>query len=235
VLRELFFSKGSISESEIVITDLKDLHHLKNVHRKQIGDPIMVVSENSRYHCLIKCFEEGSVVLTICDISEIHASEVSIDIALALLKQDKMHLAIQKLAELGLSKLIPIQTQNCVVKLDEKKSKWDTIALETLKQCGGDKKLEIAEITSLKALRLESYDLVLVAWERESTGSIKELLKGDTVKKILYIIGPEGGFAVEEIEALKQRDVKSVTLGRNILRAETAAIVLGGILKYECE
>ncbi|MCX5773992.1 MAG: RsmE family RNA methyltransferase [Fusobacteria bacterium] len=234
-MRELYFTEGRIAENAIVVTNLKDIHHLKNVFRKQLGDKISIIDSVYRYTCFIESLQEYEVVLKIMDKTEIQGTGVIIDAALGVLKQDKMNIAIQKIAELGLRKLIPLQTRNCVVKLDEKKSKWDIIALETLKQCGGDRKLKIDEVTRIGQLDIESYDLAVVAWENEEKVTLKELIKHENPRSVLYIIGPEGGFTQDEITSLRDKNVKSITLGKNILRAETAAIVLGGILKYELE
>ncbi|MDP0493669.1 MAG: RsmE family RNA methyltransferase, partial [Fusobacterium sp. JB021] len=117
-----------------------------------------------------------------------------------------------------------------------KKEKWDVVSKEAIKQCQRVNFLDIDEITKLKDISYENYDLVIVPYENEENYSLKELLKEEKkkIKKVLYIIGPEGGFSEEEIEGLKElENSKIVTLGRNILRAETAAIVVGGILINE--
>ena len=97
------------------------------------------------------------------------------------------------------------------------------------------KSTEIAEVVKIKDIELEKYDLIIVPYECEEEYTLKNLLKNREVspKKVLYIIGPEGGFDSEEIEYLKSKGANIVTLGKRILRAETASIVVGGILINE--
>ena len=104
-----------------------------------------------------------------------------------------------------------------------------------MKQCQGVKPLIIEEVTKIEKLKLEDYDLVIVPYECEEEYTLKNLLKKQTkeIEKVLYIIGPEGGFDIEEIEYLKQNGANIVTLGKRILRAETASIVVGGVLINE--
>lgn len=102
----------------------------------------------------------------------------------------------------------------------------------------GVKPTQIQEIIDLKQLPLENYDLILLPYECEEEHSLKHVLRNGLLgatKKILYIIGPEGGFEKEEIEHLASKGAKVVSLGKRILRAETAAIVVGGVLVHEFE
>ena len=128
-----------------------------------------------------------------------------------------MDLTIQKLTELGINKIIPISVKRCIVKLDKKKDRWGTISKEALKQCQGVVPTVIDEIKKIDKLNLKDYDLILVPYENE--------------KK--YIIGAEGGFEKEEIDYLKENGAKIISLGKRILRAETAAIVTGGVIINE--
>ena len=146
-----------------------------------------------------------------------------------------MDLTIQKLTEIGINKIIPLSTKRGVAKVSEKKDKWDLIVREALKQCQGVKPLIIDEVTKIEKLKLEDYDLVIVPYECEDEYTLKNLLRKQTkeLKSVLYIVGPEGGFDIEEIEYLKQKGANIVTLGKRILRAETASIVVGGVLINE--
>ncbi|MEG0730575.1 MAG: RsmE family RNA methyltransferase, partial [Cetobacterium sp.] len=144
-------------------------------------------------------------------------------------------LTIQKLTEIGITKIIPLVTARGVVKLNEKKEKWDLISREAIKQCQAVKMMEIEETMKLKDIDFSSYDLIVVPYECEEDKTLRNLLNGlkEQPKKILYIVGPEGGFTTEEIEFLKNQGANIVTLGRRILRAETASIVVGGVLINE--
>jgi 16S rRNA (uracil1498-N3)-methyltransferase len=96
------------------------------------------------------------------------SAKVEIHAGIGLLKNDKMELVIQKLVEIGVSKIIPIQMQRTIVKINEKKEKWDVIAKEALKQCQAVKLTEISEPKTLKQIDYSEYDLVLVPYENES-------------------------------------------------------------------
>jgi 16S rRNA (uracil1498-N3)-methyltransferase len=153
---------------------------------------------------------------------------------MGIIKNDKMDLIIQKLTEIGIDKIIPTILERTVVKVKEKKEKWDIIAKEALKQCQGIKLPIITEPLKLKNIKFDEYDLVIIPYEADKEHkmlNVIEKYKGKNIKKILYIIGSEGGFSEMEIEYLKKiNNSEIVTLGKRILRAETAAIVAGGIL-----
>ena len=232
----VIISNENIKEKNIFIEDKADVNHLKNVFRVKIGEKVRAVDGEREYFCIVKELEKKSVVLEIEEILEDRYShKIEIDAGIGILKNDKMDLTIQKLTELGINQIIPISTKRGVVKINEKKDKWDLIVREALKQCQGVKPTKIAEITKIKDIELEKYDMIIVPYECEEEYTLKNLLKTKEIlpKKVLYIIGPEGGFELEEIEYLKSKGANIVTLGRRILRAETASIVVGGILINE--
>ncbi|HAS79289.1 MAG TPA: hypothetical protein DCR90_00080, partial [Fusobacteriaceae bacterium] len=115
----------------------------------------------------------------------------------------------------------------------EKKDKWIVISTEALKQCQGVKKVEIDEPTNLKEINYEEYDIVFLPYEGANGSKITDYDNLDKLKKILYLIGPEGGFDDSEVEFLQKKGVKVISLGKRILRAETAAIVAGGVILNE--
>mgnify|MGYP000900787299 FL=1 len=141
-----------------------------------------------------------------------------------------MNLAIQKLTEIGVNKIIPLKTERVVVKINEKKEKWEIVVKETLKQCKGVKFTEIEEVTGLQSLNYEIYDKIIYAYENSCESETLFNLIDIKDKNILYIVGPEGGITEEEVMFLKNKGGIEISLGKRILRAETAAIVIGGIL-----
>lgn len=227
----------NIQLDRIIITDKNDINHLKNAFRVKEGEVIRAVDGINEYICKVLVLEKKEITLEILEIKEdTTVKNTEITAGLAIIKNDKMELAIQKLTEIGVDKIIPLETKRTIVKLTEKKDKWDTIVKEATKQCQRVKLLEIDGIKKLKDIDYLQYDMVIVPYECEEEYSLKNLLKGlETVpKKVLYLIGAEGGFDISEIEYLKSiSNVKIVTLGKNILRAETASIVVGGILVNE--
>lgn len=229
---------NEIKEKLVIIKDKNDVNHLKNAFRVKINEKIRAVDGEFEYILNIIEVEKKEIVCEILEKREDSFSrETQIDVAMGMLKNDKMNLAIQKLTEVGIDGIIPYFSKRCVVKLNEKKDKWDLISKESLKQCQGVKFINIPEPVSLTNLKLEEYDLVIVPYEEARENNLKNLLKNleEKPKKILYIIGPEGGFEKNEIDFLKERKCRIVTLGNRILRAETAAIVVGGVLVNEFE
>lgn len=232
----VIISEENIFENKIVIDEKGDVNHLKNVFRVKIDEKVRAVDGKKEYLCRVAELDKKSVTLVIDEIFEDRFStKVKIDAAIGILKNDKMDLTIQKLTEIGINKIIPLSTKRGVAKVSEKKDKWDLIVREALKQCQGVKPLIIDEVTKIEKLKLEDYDLVIVPYECEDEYTLKNLLRKQTkdLNSILYIVGPEGGFDIEEIEYLKQKGANIVTLGKRILRAETASIVVGGVLINE--
>ena len=232
----VIISEENILENKIIIDEKGDINHLKNVFRVKIDERVRAVDGEKEYLCRVAELDKKSVTLVIDEIFEDRFStKVKIDAAIGILKNDKMDLTIQKLTEIGINKIIPLSTKRGVAKVSEKKDKWDLIVREALKQCQGVKPLIIDEVTKIEKLKLEDYDLVIVPYECEDEYTLKNLLRKQTkeLKSVLYIVGPEGGFDIEEIEYLKQKGANIVTLGKRILRAETASIVVGGVLINE--
>lgn len=232
----VIISEENILENKIIIDEKGDVNHLKNVFRVKIDEKVRAVDGEKEYLCRVAELDKKSVTLVIDEIFEDRFStKVKIDAAIGILKNDKMDLTIQKLTEIGINKIIPLSTKRGVAKVSEKKDKWDLIVREALKQCQGVKPLIIDEVAKIEKLKLEDYDLVIVPYECEDEYTLKNLLRKQTkeLKSVLYIVGPEGGFDIEEIEYLKQKGANIVTLGKRILRAETASIVVGGVLINE--
>ena len=225
-----------VYDGYILVIDVNDINHIKNVFRKEKGDILRAVDGSNEYLCEIEEINDKEIKLKIIEKKADEFSlGIELDAAISILKGDKMDLTIQKLTELGINKIIPIAVKRCVVKLDKKKDRWDTIAKEALKQCQGVVPTVVDEIKKIDKLDLKDYDLILVPYENEEEVFLKDILRNLKVKpsKILYLIGAEGGFEKEEIEFLESRGAKIISLGKRILRAETAAIVTGGVIINE--
>lgn len=232
----VIITSENISENKIFIDERSDVNHLKNVFRVKIGEEVRAVDGENEYICQVEELRKKEIVLIIKECrKDMYSLNIQIDAAIGILKNDKMDLTIQKLTEIGINKVIPLMTKRGVVKLNEKKDKWDLIVREALKQCQGVRPMVIDEIKKIEELSLEDYDLVIVPYECEDKYTLKNLISNQKkdIKKVLYIIGPEGGFDIQEIEYLKSKGANIVTLGKRILRAETASIVVGGVLINE--
>ncbi|MDU5802147.1 MAG: 16S rRNA (uracil(1498)-N(3))-methyltransferase [Fusobacterium periodonticum] len=225
-----------VYDEYILVIDTNDINHIKNVFRKEKGDIVRAVDGSNEYLCEIEEINDKEIKLKIIEKkADKFSLDIELDAGISILKGDKMDLTIQKLTELGINKIIPIAVKRCVVKLDKKKDRWDTIAKEALKQCQGVVPTVVDEIKKIDKLNLKDYDLVLVPYENEEEIFLKDILRNLKVKpsKILYVIGAEGGFEKEEIDFLESQGAKIISLGKRILRAETAAIVTGGVIINE--
>lgn len=238
-MRRLFY-KGKLADT-IAITG-SDAHHLMHVMRAKAGQEVIVVDDNGKVARMeMTDFCESSVTLRLIEMLAADTeSPIEIVLVQALLKADKMDLVVQKAVELGATKVVPLVTANCVVRYDNKKAaakcvRWQKIADEAAKQCGRTALLKIAEVATLKELLtgLAQEQTIIFCYENESTQSIKTVLKENTANKILLVVGPEGGFSLDEAESLINAGAKSVTLGKRILRAETAAVAAITIAQYE--
>lgn len=233
-------NKEQIDNNQIDITNKNDINHLKNVFRLKIGDNIRAVDGEKEYFCKVSSLEKEKIILSIESQSDDkYTPKITLDMGICVVKNDKMDLIIQKLTEIGVNEIIPIESKRVVVKIggkEEKKiEKWKMISKEALKQCQGVKNVKIDSVKTLSEIDYELYDLIVIPYELEEEKYMKDIWKSITInpKRILAIIGPEGGFEDEEINFLKSKGSKIISLGKRILRTETSAIIVGGIIINE--
>ena len=223
--------KKNINGNEIKITDKSDCNHIQNVFRLGAGDDVRIVDGEFEYITEIKEISGKEIKLKIIQKNnDDYSLKINIDAAIGILKNEKMNMAIKKLTEIGINRIIPLQTERVVVKINEKKEKWDITVKEALKQCKGVKFTEIAPITKLQSINYELYDKIVYAYEESCENASLADIIDENDNNILYIVGPEGGMTKEETLFLKEKGAIEISLGKRILRAETAAIVIGGIL-----
>lgn len=224
-------------KDKVIIKDKNDINHLKNSFRVKIKEIIRAVDGKNEYICEVENIEKKEITLNILEARQnIEVKNIEITAGVSIIKNDKMELVLQKLTEIGIDRILPVETKRTIVKLKEKKDKWDVVVREATKQCQRVNFLEVLDIKKLKEIDFSAYDLVIVPYECEEEKSLRNLLRNlkETPKKVFYLVGPEGGFDISEIEYLNSiENVNVVSLGKNILRAETASIVVGGILVNE--
>lgn len=242
---QFFVDDAQIGKEFITITG-SDVNHIKNVLRMKPGEKIRVSNQKGQdYFCSILELGDDFVQADILD-SEAANTELSAKIYLfqALPKGDRMETVIQKAVELGVHEIIPVAMKYCVVKLDAKKAenkrkRWQAIAESAAKQSKRSLIPVVHEVMSFKeALSYAKECRVnLVPYENERgmevTGeAFSELQKDDTIS---VMIGPEGGFSEEEIELVKEENMKIISLGKRILRTDTAAIATLSMLMLHLE
>ena len=228
-----YFAKSKENDNFILYDT--DIHHIKNVMRYTLGDEIEVIYENIVYICKIRNI--NPLILEIINkITEDREMNINISIAIALVNEQKMDLILQKLTELGVSNIIPIKTERSIVKLDEKKeekkiSRWQIICKEASEQSKRTKIPKVNNIHTLKELCKLPISTKLICSLNEFTKPLDNYLKKD-LKEILFVIGPEGGFTSKEEEFLLDNNFLPVTLGKRVMRVETAAIYTASIINY---
>jgi 16S rRNA (uracil1498-N3)-methyltransferase len=219
-----------------------EVKHIRRVLRLKAGDEIIVFdSLGKEYEGTIIEETTSSVVIKIENIFlSKRDSPLDVTLAQSLLKGEKMDYLIQKATELGVKEIIPFFSSRSVPLLEKsgrlkRHHRWGRIAIEASKQCGRGvvPKIEPLQDYSEMLQIASPGSLRLILWEREG-GQLKEVLERSKEKtRIFFIIGPEGGFSQEEVEEAKRAGFIPVTLGRRILRAETASLCLLSILQYE--
>lgn len=240
-----FVRPEQISDTHISITG-KDVNHIKNVLRMKPGEQVLISNGVDRdYHCEIEQVVPEVVTARILSVDE-DGTELPVKLYLfqGLPKSDKMELIIQKAVELGVYQVIPVVTKRAVVKLDAKKEearvkRWNSIAESAAKQ---SKRIIIPKVTGVMPLKeafafAQDLDVNLIPFEHAEgmAGTRKELERVKPGMSVGIFIGPEGGFEDGEIEAASAADIRPVTLGKRILRTETAGLAILSILMFQME
>ena len=243
---QFFVEPSQIQGTRIIITG-NDVNHIKNVLRMQPGEEIAVSNgeDGKEYRCGIEELCEDEIVCTLRFIKE-DGVELPSKIYLfqGLPKADKMELIVQKAVELGVYEIIPIATKRAVVKLDEKKAKqkttrWQSISEAAAKQSKRGIVPKIHSVMNFKEAIAYAKDMQikLIPYElAEGMKKTREII-GDLKpgEDIAIFIGPEGGFEESEIQAAMEHGIEPITLGKRILRTETAGFTVLSWLMYQLE
>lgn len=229
-----FFADKNVRKDNCYFISGSDYNHIKNVLRMNEGDTFLVSDDGKSHLCEIDCFEGECVVAKIIE-EDFQDTNLPAKIYLfqGLPKSDKLELIIQKAVELGVEEIIPVEMNRCVVKLDDKKKKtkvqrWQAIAESAAKQSKRTSIPVVSDVLTFKKAveKASTMDCFIVPYEnKDGMTATKEALaqikKGSTVG---IMIGPEGGFEESEIESAVLSGGKPISLGKRILRTETAAI-----------
>lgn len=232
-----FVDKNNISDKNVIIEG-KDYNHIKNVLRMHPGEEISVGNneDDNEYRCIIESFEEDRVI---CKLIFVKKADVELPSKVYLYqclpKADKMELIIQKCVELGVTEIIPVASKRCVVKLDDKKasskiSRWQSIAEAAGKQ---SKRAIVPLIGQVKSFKeaindANKADIKIIPYEMsEGMDETKKIFSSiKPGQSVAVFIGPEGGFDETEIEYATEAGVTPISLGKRILRTETAGMTV---------
>ena len=242
-----FVDPSAIGEGKVRITGA-DLNHMKNVLRMKPGEAVLISDGTGKdYNCQVETYTEGEGILEILSENE-DSRELPSRIWLfqGLPKSDKMEVIIQKAVELGAAGVIPVATRNAVVKLDAKKAeskvrRWQAIAESAAKQSKRSYIPQVGAVMSLKEafsyIEEQKFDLCMIPYELEKgmDGTKQVLSRLASGQQIAVFIGPEGGFDEEEIRLALEKNVIPVSLGKRILRTETAGPAILALLMMKFE
>ena len=246
-MHHFFVRPEQISGKEAYIEG-PDWNHAANVLRVRPGEQVLLsVGEDWNYLCTVREVDRAGqrILLSVLEENQdVRELPVKISLYQGLPKSDKMELIIQKAVELGAARVVPVETARCVVKLDRKKaeakrSRWQAISESAAKQSGRSVIPEIAMPMKYAAALKEAADcdVRLIPYENaegmERTRRILESVQPG--QKIAVFIGPEGGFEETEIRQAKEAGFEAVTLGKRILRTETAGFVVLSLLMAQTE
>ena len=241
----IFTDAANIEEKMIRITDKGDIRHMIKVMRMREGDTVDV-SDSSQweYRAEILSIDEEQVLLSILDKQKFaREPELAVTLFQGIPKAGKMETIIQKCVELGVHSIVPVFMDRTVVvekgNFSKKLERWQKVSDEAVKQCKRGMipeicpQLRFGEMTA----QLSDYDLILFPYENEDNFSIKDCLRGlsEKPKTVAIVIGPEGGFSDKEAAAMDEAGAARVTLGKTILRTETAGMAALSMTMYELE
>ena len=246
-MQKFFVEKNQIVDKKAYIRG-EDVNHIINVLKLKKGEEIIICDKESNISYKSKLLNISKEKVE-CDLIEKieYTTESLIDVTIfqGLPKADKMEYIIQKSTEIGVKEIVPVKLKRCIVKLDQKDAlkkceRWQKIAETAAKQSKRDIIPKIGNVIDINNLKneIKKFDLFLVAYEEEESCSLKQILKQEKKKsglKIAVLIGTEGGLEKEEVEILKLNGAKVITLGKRILRTETAPIVVLSNIMYEFE
>jgi len=244
MIPRVFVSMENIDDKTAKIVG-SDVNYLKNVLRLKVGDEIRVLDSRSKeYSAKISSINADCVISEL--IGERHPKsepKVKVTIAHGIPKNPKMDFVVQKATELGVQRIIPIIAERTVVKIkpdkkDNKIIRWQKIAKEAAQQSGRLIIPVVEEFMEFKDLFLlkNEFDMCIMLWEMEKENTIKKILQeAKDLKRVLVLIGPEGGFSHEEAETAKCEGFITATLGTRIVRTETASIAVLSMFNYEFE
>lgn len=245
-MRRFFVDSQYISDDTVAISG-SDARHIARVLRLQPGDCIRVVDSAGReLEVELKQVSHTRTVGTIGSVTERVSAipGVSVTLVQSIPKGDKMDFIVQKCTELGVTRFMPVTTSRSLSKPDEescgrKGERWRRIAAEAAKQCGMGKSPEVCDVVSLQralSVLVDEGTTILFPWELETDRGLRASFDGGLAHcdgRLATVIGPEGGFSQDEVEFALELGVVTVSLGKRILRTETAGMAVAAVLMYE--
>ena len=243
-MNRFFVNKVELAEGKdkfIILNDPAQLHHLRDVLRIKPLELVAIFDDSGNEY--VTAVAEIGIAAAKLEIKEKRSPKdlgVSLTVACAIPKKVKMDDIVDKLTQLGVECIIPLETERVIVRLDKEKKiarfeRWEKIALSAAKQSQGSRLAVIKPISTLKEalLAANEFDLKLIPTLEGKRRSLKDIFsqEGKKIKKVMVLIGPEGDFTPQEIDQAMKAGFLPVSLGGRVLRVDTAAIAVASFIK----
>ena len=219
--------------------EIDDKKHIINVMRMNVNDTFEIVFNKTIYLCVISSINKKDLKYEIIEKKKCNEeNKVKVILACSIIKEQKMDYLLQKACELGVDEIIPIISERTVIKIDNKKDnkiqRWKKILKEAAEQ---SKRIDIPilhDFINIKDIKKYNFDFKFFCNINEKSKNIKKVLQDNKKSDTMFIVvGPEGGFSFKEEKFLIDNNFESVSLGNNILRAETVPLYLLSVINYE--
>ena len=238
-MHRFFVPSENISDVQAVL-DSEQAHQISQVLRMKVGDGLIILDNSGwEYEVSLTAVSRKRVTGTIVEKRKVLAEpSIHITLYMSLLKRDKFEWVLQKCTEVGVGRFVPLVTQRSLVQSidikQSKKTRWQKIIQEAAEQSGRGRLPELCQPMefAVAANGVETA-VALIPWEEATAVSTRQALAGKSPESIALFIGPEGGFAKAEISLAEENGIMPVTLGKRILRSETAAVVAASIIIYD--
>jgi 16S rRNA (uracil1498-N3)-methyltransferase len=240
-MHRFFCLSGNISTDKIIINDKGQVHHFRDVLRLKANDEVLVFDEErNEYACNVEKIN-NIIVLNIKAKHKfcIKEDKVKITVACAIPKKAKFDDIVDKLTQLGVQKIIPLETERVIIKLDKAKERarqerWRNIALGAACQSQRNSLPVIEAVTKIEEvlMDLDNYDLKLIPALSGKRKPLKDIIAESNPKNIIIFIGPEGDFTQAELDLAKKSGCVPVSLGDLVLRVDTAAIAVASFIRF---
>lgn len=231
-----YFVDENINNKFILSSD--DSYHVFRVMRMKLGDKVEILCNQKLYICSISNLEPLVEVIVIKEVDECNEINISVSIVQSLVNEQKMDYILQKTTELGVMEIIPYMASRSIIKINNKEEKkiqrWQKIVKEAAEQSKRNIIPVVKDIISIDKLsKLDDYDVKILCTVNENTQNLKKVLSNLAGSvKMLFVIGPEGGFTKEEENKMIECGFLPVSLGNSVLRTETASTFIMSVVRY---
>lgn len=242
-MSRFFVDKNAIQGNTIILSDKEDVKHISKVLRHKVSNIIEISDKESfEYRVEIKEMTNDHIECMILDKRPFEREpEHRVYLYQGIPKQGKMEVIIQKAVELGVYEIIPVFTERRVVQdkgnFKNKIDRWQKISDEAVKQCrrGIIPKVRSSLTFDEMLEDMQSKDINLLLYENENNTTLKSILRSSKMNSLGVVVGPEGGFSEAEVQKALSKGVHIVTIGKTILRTETAGTAALAMIFYELE